>query len=56
MTRFAGRAIVIRGLAGILGLEPMVNDPQWGPSYCDPPITISSTTVRDRRALVPVAQ
>ncbi len=56
VTRFAGRAIVIRGLAGILGLEPMAADPQWGPSYCDPPITITSTTVRDRCALVPVAE
>jgi len=56
VTRFAGRAIVIRGLAGILGLEPMAADPQWGLSYCDPPITITSTTVRDRCALVPVAE
>ncbi len=55
VTRFAGRAIVIRGLAGILGLEPMAADPQWGPSYCDPPITVTPATVRDRCALVPVA-
>ena len=56
VTRYAGRAIVIRGLAGILGLEPMAADPRWRPSYCDPPITITPTTVRDRCALVPVAQ
>jgi len=56
VTRFAGRAIVIRGLAGILGLEPMAADPHWGVSYCDPPITITSTTARDRCALVPVAE
>lgn len=56
VTRFSGRAIVIRGLAGILGLEPMANDPQWGPSYCDPPITISSTTVPNRCALMLMPQ
>lgn len=55
VTRFAGRARVIRGLAGILGLEPMAAEPQWGPSYCDPPIIITPTTARDRCALVPVA-
>jgi len=56
VTRFAGRAMVIRGLAGILGLEPMAADPQWGASYCYPPITITPTTVRDRCALVPAVE
>ena len=51
VTRFSGRVITIRGLAGILGLEPMAADPKWGPSYCDPPITITPTTVRNRNAL-----
>ena len=51
VTRFAGRVLAVRGLAGILGLEPMAADPRWGPSYCDPPITITPTTVRDRNAL-----
>ena len=51
VTRFAGRVVRVHGLAGILGLEPMAADPQWGPSSCDPPITITSTTVRDRHAL-----
>jgi transposase InsO family protein len=51
VTRFTGRAVAIRGLAGILGLEPMAADPQWGPSSCDPPIEITPTTARDRHAL-----
>ena len=51
VTRFAGRVVRVHGLAGILGLEPMAADPQWGPSSCDPPITITPTTVRDRHAL-----
>lgn len=51
VTRFTGRVISIQGLAGILGLEPMAADPRWGPSSCDPPIAITPTTVRDRRAL-----
>lgn len=54
VTRFAGRAVIVRGLAGIPGLEPMAADPQWGPSYCDPPVEITPTTVRDRNALVPL--
>ncbi len=53
VTRFAGRAVIVQGLAGIPGLEPMADDPLWGPSYCDPPVEISPTTVRDRNALVP---
>jgi transposase InsO family protein len=55
VTRFAGRVIVVRGLAGILGLEPMAADPRWGSSHCDPPITITPTTARDRNALASVA-
>ncbi len=54
VTRFAGRAVVVRGLAAIPGLEPMAADPQWGPSFCDPPVKITPTTVRDRNALVPM--
>jgi transposase InsO family protein len=53
VTRFTGRAVLVQGLAGIPGLEPMAADPQWGPSYCDPPVEILPTTVRDRNALVP---
>ncbi len=53
VTRFAGRAVIVQGLAGLPGLEPMAADPQWGPSYCDPPVKITPTTVRDRKALVP---
>jgi transposase InsO family protein len=52
VSRFAGRAVIVRGLAGIPGLEPMTADPQWGPAYCDPPVEITPTTVRDRNALV----
>jgi len=55
VTRFSGRVITIRGLAGILGLEPMAADPRWGLSYCDPPITITPTTARNRNALALVA-
>ena len=50
-TRFTGRLVRVHGLAGILGLEPMAADPQWGASYADPPIPITPTTVRDRFAL-----
>jgi len=51
VTRFTGRVVAVRGLAGIPGLEPMAADPRWGPSSCDPPITITPTTARDRYAL-----
>ena len=51
ITRFAGRAVRVQGLAGIPGLEPMAADSQWGRSYCDPPVAIMPTTVRDRAAL-----
>jgi hypothetical protein len=54
-TRFTGRAVVVRGLAGILGLEPMAADPLWGESYCDAPIQITPTTARDRFALAGLA-
>jgi transposase InsO family protein len=51
VTRFTGRAIRMRGLAGILGLEPMAADPKWGSSFCDPPITITPATAHNRHAL-----
>lgn len=51
VTRFTGRMVIVRGLAGILGLEPMAADPRWGRSYCDPPVIITPTTVRNRCAL-----
>ena len=51
VTRFAGRVVAVRGLAGIPGLEPMAADPQWGPSFCDPPVRITPNTVRNRYAL-----
>ena len=54
VTRFAGRAVIVRGLAGITGLEQMAADPQWGDSYCDSPVEITPTTVRDRNALITV--
>lgn len=54
VTRFAGRAVMVRGLAALPGLKPMAADPQWGPAYCDPPVKITPTTVRDRNALVPL--
>lgn len=52
ITRFAGRAVMVCGLAGIPGLERMAHNPQWGPSYCDPPVEITPTIARDRNALV----
>lgn len=51
VTRYAGRPVAVRGLAGILGLEPMAADPKWGPAACDPPIEISPTTALASRAL-----
>ncbi len=50
-SRYTGRALIIRGLAGIPGLEPMAADPRWGRSYCDPPIEITPSTPRNARAL-----
>ncbi len=56
VARFTGRVVNVCGLAGILGLEPMAADPQWGPSFCDPPIIITPSTVRNRCALaLPIA-
>jgi putative transposase len=50
--RYTGRAILLRGLGGILGIEPMAADPRWGPSCCDPPIPITPFTAQNARALV----
>jgi len=50
-SRYTGRAITIRGLAGIPGIEPMATDPHWGESYCDPPIQITPLTAQNARAL-----
>ncbi len=54
VTRFTGRAVRVQGLAAIPGLESMAADPHWGSAYCDPPVEITPTTVRDRNALVPL--
>ena len=54
VTRYAGRLVAVRGLAGILGLEPMAASPQWGPAACDPPVEITPMTARASRALVPL--
>ncbi len=43
-SRYTGRVITIRGLAGIPGIETMASDPRWGPSFCDPPPRISPFT------------
>ncbi len=56
VARYAGRPVAVRGLAGILGLEPMAADPQWGPAACDPPIEITPMTALASRALVPLSQ
>jgi hypothetical protein len=52
VTRYAGRSLLIRGLAGIPGIEPMAANPQWGESYADPPIETTSLTAHKSRALV----
>lgn len=52
VTRYAGVAITIRGLAGIPDIEPMAADPAFGPSYCDPPVPITPATATRSRALV----
>jgi len=52
VSHYAGRAMTIRGLAGIPGLEPMAADPHWGESYCDLPMEIMSLTAQKARALV----
>lgn len=55
VTRFAGVAVAIRGLAGIPGLEPMAANPRYGPSSCDPPVPITPSTAARSRALALVA-
>jgi hypothetical protein len=52
VTRFAGVAMSLRGLAGIPGLDAMPADPLYGPSYCDPSLLISLSTAARLRALV----
>jgi transposase InsO family protein len=51
VSRYSGRHITIRGLAGIPGIEPMAADPRWGESYCDPPIEITPFTAQRATAL-----
>lgn len=55
VTRYAGRSVAMRGLAGILGVEPMAANPRWGVAACDPPIEITPTTALTSRALVPLS-
>ncbi len=55
VTRYAGVAMTIRGLAGLPGLELMAANPAYGPSYCDPPPIITPMTAARSRALVLVA-
>jgi putative transposase len=51
VSRYTGRAMTLRGLGGILGIEPMAADPRWGLSSCDPPIPITPFTAQNARAL-----
>lgn len=51
VTRYSGRAVTLRGLAGIAGVEPMAANPRYGDSYCDPPIAIALDTASRARAL-----
>jgi len=55
VTRYAGVAMSIRGLAGLPGLEPMAALSRYGPSACDPPVPITPATAIRSRALVRVA-
>jgi transposase InsO family protein len=52
ITRYSGRAVSCRGLAGLPGLEPMAANLAWGESYCDPPIVVTPTTAQQAYALV----
>jgi transposase InsO family protein len=52
VTRYTGCTLLIRGLAGIPGIEPLAANPQGGKSYADPPIEIASLTAHKSRALV----
>jgi putative transposase len=52
VTRYSGCAVQLRGLAGLPGLEPMATNPQWGESYCDPPVRVTPTTAQHAYALV----
>ena len=54
VTRYAGRSVAVRGLAGILGLELMAANPLCGPAACDPPVEITPMTALASRALVPL--
>jgi transposase InsO family protein len=51
VTRYAGVAMSVEGLAGIPGIELMAADPRYGPSHCGPPIQISPSTAANSRAL-----
>jgi len=44
VSRYAGRALAVRGLAGLPGLEQMAASPCWGASGCDPPVVITPQT------------
>ena len=50
-SRYTGRKLTIRGLAGLSGVEGMAANPHWGDSYCDPPIEITPETAARARAL-----
>lgn len=50
-SRYTGRHMTIRGLAGIPGIEPMAADRHWGESFCDPPIKITPFTAQRATAL-----
>lgn len=54
LSRYAGRSVAVRGLAGIPGIEPMAADSGWGVSHCDPPIEITPVTARNAGALTVV--
>ncbi|MBI4491023.1 MAG: transposase [Deltaproteobacteria bacterium] len=54
ISRYAGRSVTIRGLAGIPGIEPMAADSGWGVSHCDLPIEITPVTARNAGALTVV--
>jgi transposase InsO family protein len=51
VSRYSGRHVTIRGMAGIPGIEAMAADPRWGESYCDPPIDVTPFTAQKATAL-----
>lgn len=46
VTRYLARVVKVQGLGGILGLEGMAANAQYGPSSCDPPQPVTPVGVK----------